>query len=182
MNATMLKINPRLTADAMTVAWKPGTRVPVAAEVAYGEVRRLSRSGEVTAARIVEAAAAKDAPLHPCFEWDDGVAAARHREAQARQLLGKLIVVTYSPEGEPRTPTRYMVHLTPREDHEEDAPDSQGYLAVTKVMADADLRRRYVQQAFREAVAWRERYRDIQELATIHAAIDHTAERMNGTA
>lgn len=43
--------------------------------------------GRITPALIVEVARDPESPLHQCFEWDDSIAAERHRLDQARRLL-----------------------------------------------------------------------------------------------
>jgi hypothetical protein len=49
-------------------------------------LENLNAEGKGTAADIVDAARPDDAPLHRYFEWDDGVAAERYRETQARHM------------------------------------------------------------------------------------------------
>jgi hypothetical protein len=44
-------------------------------------------SGLLMPAAVVEAARASRSVMHGFFEWDDGVAAEAHRQAQARQLI-----------------------------------------------------------------------------------------------
>ena len=43
--------------------------------------------GGVTAEAVVDAARPEEAPLHPCFTWDDSVAAEEYRKGEARNLV-----------------------------------------------------------------------------------------------
>lgn len=51
------------------------------------------RDGLIKPSAVVEAAEPKSSPLHPAFEWRNGVAAQRYREWQARSMVKAIIVV-----------------------------------------------------------------------------------------
>jgi hypothetical protein len=51
------------------------------------------RYGQLTPERIVEEARQPSSPLHSYFEWDDKIAAERHRLNQARILLRTIVIV-----------------------------------------------------------------------------------------
>jgi hypothetical protein len=60
--------------------------------------------GTLRAPEVVEAAREPVSVLHGFFEWDDDAAAAAHRLAQARRLIGqyKVHVVAATPTGDQR--------------------------------------------------------------------------------
>jgi hypothetical protein len=90
-----------------------GIDLPVPADVAGPELERIwARHGKrLEPLDVVEAARPAKAPLHPCFDWDDKIAAEKYRLQQARmitrniQILDKdgpknlFVHVTIEPEG-----------------------------------------------------------------------------------
>ena len=148
----------------MVYKWRSGTRLPVDAQAAGDtiEALRVRAGGQLSPAQVVDAARSEGSPLHPAFEWDDTVAAARHREDHARHLIGALVVVV-SPAGAERE-MRAFVSVT--QDH------GTGYTALQTAMSDSELRQQVVARAWRELLQWRERYEEYAELAAAHDAID----------
>ena len=147
----------------MVYKWRSGTRLPVDAQVAGDaiEALRVRAGGQISPAQVVDAARSERSPLHPAFEWDNTVAATRHREDQARHLIGALVVVV-SPAGEPRE-MRAFVSIT--------QDRGTGYTALQTAMSDSDLRQQVVARALRELLQWTERYEGYVELAAVHDAI-----------
>lgn len=129
-----------------------------------------------------------DNPLHAVFEWDNLTAGAAYREVQARNLIRALVVVYKKPSGELAPPMRYLVHLAPRADDPAldsvtaDITEPKVYLPIRTVMDEAELRRRYVRQAFNELVTWRQRYRDIDDFAQIFEQIDRKKKELDAAA
>lgn len=69
----------------------------VEAGAAYAELEAIrERDGIVRPAAVVDASRPDDATLHPIFEWDDFLAAERHREWQARQIIRAVKIVESS--------------------------------------------------------------------------------------
>lgn len=128
------------------------------------EELRVHNNGLLTPRAIIEEARPESSPLHNAFEWDDTVAAQKHREWQARYLMGALVAIV--PQTETDKPVRAFVNV-----HRE---KQQGYTSVAHAMSDAELRAQILAQAMREAIAWKERYREYEELAEIFAAIDRS--------
>ena len=166
-----------------TFSWKVAPAGGVTADAAGAELTSIvERDGIVTSTAVVEAARPADAPLHPAFEWDDAVAAEAYREGQAEHLIRSLVVVYQKPDGEPAKPTRYLVNIRGRADEAtEDAVVATAatvgaYVPIQRVMENDELRRRYVKQAHQELTAWRRRYQDIRELASIFDVIDALQE------
>lgn len=52
-----------------------------------------SKYGRLTPGLVVDDASSPDSPLHSHFEWDDSIAAQRHREDQARSLIRSVQIV-----------------------------------------------------------------------------------------
>lgn len=55
--------------------------------------------GILTPGVVVDVAREPSHPLHDRFEWDDSVAAERHRESQARELIRSVRVQYDTPSG-----------------------------------------------------------------------------------
>ena len=74
----------------------------VTADEAGDELARIYvEKGELTAPLVVDESRPEEAPLHPAFEWDDAVAAERHREHQARNIIRSVKVITQDKPSEP---------------------------------------------------------------------------------
>lgn len=144
----------------------------VEAQVAGEELERLGAGnlGALRPAAVVDAARRPDSPLHPAFEWDDGIAAEAHRRQQARQLIGA--IVTTVPESQSSEPVRAFVNV--RQD------EAQSYVPIRVAMSDEALRAEVLAQATRELVAWRTRHREMTELANLFVQIDAFAGDMLG--
>ena len=81
-----------------TFTFREGARVKggVDAQTVGEELERIAaETGGVTPQAVVESAKPADAPLHPCFTWDDEKAADLYRQGEARTLVRSVeIIVT----------------------------------------------------------------------------------------
>ena len=74
----------------------------VTANDAGDELSRIyEEKGELTAPLVVDESRPQDAPLHPAFEWDDLIAAEKHREHQARNIIKSVKVIQPDKPAEP---------------------------------------------------------------------------------
>jgi hypothetical protein len=154
-------------------SWKPGSRYSVPAEVA-GEVLEQIReqNGGITPAAVVDEASDPDHPLHDTFCWDDSEAACKYRLAQARQLINSVRVVVRGS-----SPTPAFINVTIQQNVEADLSASRGYLPSAEVMASVDYRDQALEEALRALRGWEMRYRHLEELAGIMAAIDKVKKK-----
>lgn len=85
--------------------FKKGSRVKgVSADVAGNELARIyQKEQQLKPAKVVDESRPEAAPLHPVFEWDDQVAAEKHREDQARHLIRSVRVINPYDEKQERT-------------------------------------------------------------------------------
>jgi len=128
----------------------------------------LANGGLLTPAAVVTAARDLESPLHESFEWDDSEAAERYRLWQARQLIG--VVVKYEMVGKKSVPYRVFVSLSP--DRKEDGP---GYRLASSVMSDDVQRAQLLADAHEDMLRFQVKYRSLQELAKVFAAITELA-------
>lgn len=154
----------------MIYQWKQQAVVPVEAQIAgdHLEALRIRNNGHLTPRAVVAAARPKRSPLHPAFEWDDQKAAESFREDQARYVLRQITVVV---EGNDE-PKAVRAFLNVSEDHE------THYTSRAVVLSDAELRKQVLHRAWLELRAFREKYREYQELADVHNAIDQAVDKL----
>lgn len=126
------------------------------------------RGGHLDPAEVVQAARTPRHALHPVFEWDDARAAELHRVEQARHLIQR-IAVRLEPEQEP---VRAWVNI--RTETESD------YRGIVDVLSDAEMQAQLLRRALAEAQAWQRRYRHLEQLAEIFAALEQTQLALTG--
>src|SRR4029079_10228633 len=147
--------------------WKPGVVGISIDPQTVGETLeavRITNGGTLEPEAVVEASRPSGAPLHPCFEWDDAVAAEKYRTQQARHLINHITVEVSRGAG--REPMHARAFVSVVQD------DERSYTSTLVAMADPALRRQLVQTAFRELKVWRERYKSYQELSRVFEAVD----------
>lgn len=143
--------------------FKAGSRCAVGAQEMGEACERLESRGALTPAALVDEARPEGSPIHGCFEWDDAAAAEIYRQKQAGYYIRSLEVV---PVGAAE-PVRAFVSITPVT-----ASRTRGYMSVEVAMASEDTRAVVLDRAKRELIAFRDKYRQLDELAGVFAAID----------
>ena len=112
----------------------------------------------VTPASIVEKARDENTELHQVFEWDDTIAAQKHREQQARVMLSNLVVVRNEADKKEATPVRLFVNVTKR---------TNTYTPIQVVVADPDKYERMLRRAKLELAAFTRKYEMLAELSEL---------------
>ena len=90
-------------------------------EVARELAKVASEEGILKPASVVEAARSESSPLHPCFTWDDSVAAEKQRLHEARLLI-KCIRIE-----RPETGRTEPVYVSVRTE------DARGYMRIADI-------------------------------------------------
>lgn len=129
------------------------------------EFLRKQAHGELTPKDIIDDARNPNSPLHSFFEWDDGEAAEQYRLSQARGLI-RAVVAIYVHDDKPATRVRAYVHV-----YESDAPH---YREMSDAMSHQKTRDMILKRALGELSAWRRRYADLKEFASLIEVIDET--------
>jgi hypothetical protein len=155
----------------MTVyGWKSGTRFKRNVAQAVGD--RLDdlrlRNGGLRPEDVVADAKPDDSPLHPLFEWDDTTAANGYRLVQAREVIRSIVVVSSEDSAHPDSMRAFVRVSSVGEDDERGA----AYTHIDEAMANTRMREEVLSRAKGELAAWSKRYRQLQELASVHAAIE----------
>jgi len=152
----------------MVYQWKQ-KRFPVAAQTAGEELERIKvKNGGLVPIEIVDESRPDEAVLHNCFEWNDETAAEAYREVQAREILRYITVVVESKDGEETT--RAFVPVVLMENEEDDK--HKEYVSVTDAMSSDDYRAQILEQAKRELISFKVKYKQLNELSNVFKAID----------
>jgi hypothetical protein len=150
----------------MTYVFRSGYRCNVSAKVAGERIAEIeaANDGHLTPSCVVDDSRPEEAPLHPCFEWDDEVAAEKYRVEEARRLIRNVYIEVENEEGR-ETPVLHHVHVT--------LPDvGPCYVTTARAMSEDDLREQVVSDALNAFEALGRRYQHIQEIEPILTAVE----------
>lgn len=147
----------------MVYDWK--RNMPVKAQAAGEYLEQLEQKhGEITLKIVLDASRAENALLHPCFEWNDGVAAEKYREVQARFLIRNLVVSVERDDSPPQVVRAYV--------NVSSEIDAGSYIAVKTAMQNDDMKNQVLKNALNELNAFQKKYANLQELSEVFSAID----------
>lgn len=147
----------------MVFQWKQGSHIKADAQQAGILCSRLEAEGRLTAKALLDESRDEDSPLHGEFEWNDGIAAEKYRENQARHIINCLVTAHEST-----APTRSFFNVEYK---------TAEYRSVTAIMQDADGRDRLLSLALRELDAFKRKFNSLSELAAVFAAIEEIQEK-----
>lgn len=136
--------------------WREGSRISVDAIEAQRVFSKLERSNKLTPETVLEEARCEASPLHEHFEWDDSVAAEKHRLQQAGHLLRSLEVIFERNE---QAPIR-QYHIIKQK-------DEVSYVNIKKVMQVPNFRAQVLEQCRNDMshfISKLERFRDLQHV------------------
>ena len=147
----------------MVFQWKQGAHIKADAQPAGVLCSRLEAEGRLTARALLDESRDENSLLHGEFEWNDGIAAEKYRENQARHIINCLVTVHESA-----TPTRSFFNVECK---------TAEYRSVTAIMQDADGRDQLLSLALRELDAFKRKFNSLSELAAVFAAIEEIQEK-----
>lgn len=113
------------------------------------------RNGELVPSEVVDAARDASSPLHPHFEWDDGVAAEKYRLDQARDIIRCIRVEKIGDNVEP---ARAFLSI---------ADNGTSYRSIQEVRSSPDLQAKLLGAAERDLDAFTTRYRALKDICEI---------------
>lgn len=94
-------------------AWKID-KYPVDAQAAGEHIEELDAiHGKITAKILLDDSRPEDALLHPCYEWDDAVAAEKYRLDQSNKIIGNLVVIETTNVEPPAEPVNAFITVEP---------------------------------------------------------------------
>ena len=144
----------------MVYDWKIKGLYPVKAQEVGEELERIyAERGKMEAKYIVDESRPEEATLHPCFEWNDPVAAELYREHQARKICCCLVTTCETPEKSPVT-VRAVVHA------------AKSYHPVSVAMKSADMREELLANAIRDMDAFHTKYATLEQLSSVFSEME----------
>lgn len=155
--------------------WSDGARfqagAPKDADIVgrHIDLLRKEQKGELTAEDVLKDARNPNSPLHGFFEWDDSAAAEQYRLKQARGLI-RSVVAVYVSDDRPAVRTRAYVHVP--------EAGAQHYRSTDDAMSKRKTRELVLRRALEELRQWRQRYKDLKELADLFEQIEETERRL----
>lgn len=154
----------------MVYEWRPECRIALDAQRVGLQLEAIKETngGLLTPEAVVKHARASTSALHAYFEWDDSVAAAKHRLEQSRYLIRHLVVKEVETPQLSHKPIRAFVHVERRETG---GKERSGYLGVREALSDREIRAQLLRRALAELKTWQARYTEMQELAKVFDAI-----------
>lgn len=151
----------------MSAMWKPGFAALHKADAQLVAAEIASIGDSATPAQIVDKARDPSSELHKCFEWNDAVAAEKHRLDQARQVVRHLVIRETVREDKPQI--RFFFK-----------PESgSGYRPAQIIVRNQDSYQNLLASALRDLEALRVKYHSLTELEAVFDAIE---ELMRGKA
>jgi hypothetical protein len=135
----------------------------VEAQTAGDELQRIyDKNGALRPAEIVEESKPVQAPLHPCFEWNDQEAARKYRENQAEGIVRNITIVQESvPQA---APVRAFVHV------------QKAYHPLEIVLQSADATQELLESAMRDLDAFQTKYSTLQALRPVFNGIEEVKQ------
>lgn len=157
-------LGKRKGGNRMVYEWKYRMKVP--AQKAGQEIERIEKKyGAVTPETVLEESRKESAVLHPLFEWDDEKAAEKYRLHQAGVIICNLRVATEGKEEAPAV--RAFVNVS---------EEKKGtFMSVMKALEMKQTREVVLRRALMELREFEQKYKDLQELADVIAAIEKVA-------
>lgn len=146
----------------MVYEWK--YNMPIKAQIVGEHFEELEKQqGHITPKIVLESARHETSVLHPCFEWNDDVAAEKYRETQAGLLIRNLTVKMIDVGEKQAEPVRAYVSIK--------QSDSSEFISLQNVLKDEELTRKMLEQAKNELNAFAKKYSTLQELSNVFEAI-----------
>lgn len=137
---------------------------PVDAQTAGEHLAALEQQHKsLTPEIVLDDARPSNAVLHSCFEWDDHVAAEKHRIWQARYIISNIVVVKKESDT-PKT-VRAFISIAP-------LPNKGEFVSIGRAISDERYREQILQNAITELRAFKKKYTDLKELSAVFDAID----------
>lgn len=157
----------------MVYQWKLDGLYPVEAQRAGEEIERIyHKRGQCDAKDVVDESRPESAALHPCFEWNDPVAAELWREQQARGIINCIVTVSETKSGEP-VEVRAFPHV------------SDTYRPLSVVLESKDMETEMKESAMREFLAFKRKldaYKTLDAVRPVIGEIDRAVRRLKGEA
>jgi hypothetical protein len=153
----------------MVYEWVVGKH-KVDANVAGKVCESLEHTVGLTKETLLEASRSEDAPLHDEFEWDDAVAAEKHRLEQSHRIIQDLRVVRMDVNTEETVIHKAFVTV-------ENTRHARRFESVTALAADPVKSNSMLAVALKELSQFKRKYNSLSELCGVMDAIEDVEEK-----
>ena len=138
-------------------------------------LERIAKAdGKISPRKLVKMARSGDSPIHEFLEWDDKMAGESFRIMQARKIISHF-EVELSFNGE-TTVEKAFFNL---EFNEEKSENQNGYVDLETVVTTKEYQDQVVENALKELIAWKDRYKRYQALNAIFEAIEKVQRKLD---
>lgn len=155
----------------MVYKYKLDGLYPVPAQTAGEEIERIyHKRGQCDAADVVDESRPESAVLHPCFEWNDPVAAELWREQQARGIINCIVTAAETKKGE-TVEVRAFHHV------------ANTYRPLDVVLKSADMETEMKESALREFLAFKRKldvYKSLDAVRPVIREVDRAVRLLEG--
>ncbi|OQA02218.1 MAG: hypothetical protein BWY71_00100 [Planctomycetes bacterium ADurb.Bin412] len=156
--------------------WKIG-KYKVPANVAGREIEKIiETNGVCTPALLLDESRDEKAPLHFEFEWDDSVAAEKHRLTQASDMIRCLVIV--EERGKDQEPIRIRAFQFVETDPESKTDTRNGYITLQETMERNDYGSQIRKRAAQELNAYQAKYSDLIEFYKLKSNFASIMQRL----
>lgn len=158
----------------MVYEWK--FPMPVDAQIAGEELARIEgEHNSLTPELVLEESREENAVLHPCFEWDDSIAAEKYRLEQAGCLLRNIVITVTKTAEEVDAPKDVKVRAYVNVSEEKKGV----YVPIKTALSQENYRKRVLENALSELRMFQNKYAIYAELAGVCKAIDDFAATLD---
>lgn len=149
----------------MVYQWKLPGLYAVSAQAAGEELHRIyTDKGQINPTDVAEESRPESAPLHPCFEWRDEVAAEEYRKVQAGNLIRSITIVHETPTHEPVEVRAFVKPL-------------ETYAPIEVVVNSEEQMTALLESALAELKAFEKKYSTLSKLSPIFEEIRKLTEQ-----
>ena len=149
----------------MVYEWKTASYIKIDANIAGKQCEELEKTVGLTPKNLLNANRDETAPLHNEFEWNDGIAAEKYRENQARHIIACLCVRAETTSGEQSEPVRAFLKTI---------SDCE-YQSLNVILQSADSHSAMLATALRELKAFQNKYKMLSELKPLFDVMEDIA-------
>lgn len=146
----------------MVYEWKTASYIKADANVAGKQCEELEKTVGLTPKNLLNANRDESAPLHNEFEWNDGIAAEKYRENQARHIIACLCVRAETTNGEQSEPVRAFLKTVPESE----------YQSLNVILQSADSHSAMLATALKELKAFQRKYNVLAELKPLFDVLE----------
>ena len=144
---------------------------PIDPNATGNELERIRKAhGELTPTDVVDESRPEDAVLHPCFEWDDEVAAGRWRVRQARKIVQCIGIRYKTEDGGEGEVKRYYVSVK--------KAGTRSYIRIPEALADDEIRALVLEELRLAIQSIERKYQGYKELAEIFTHVNKVIENL----